>query len=116
VILYLASMLGSTLLFSFVTDKQQKYMFAAMSVFFVFFIIRVPAGVGIYWITTNIWTIGQQGIIKRSMGHHFPHLQQPPSKGKPDSGGRGAKRPRSGRGGGSGRPKGASRNPGRRGR
>ena len=76
VIVYLASMLGSTLLFSFVTDNQQKYMFAAMSVFFVFFIIRVPAGVGMYWITTNIWTIGQQGMIKRTMGHHFPLVQK----------------------------------------
>jgi YidC/Oxa1 family membrane protein insertase len=76
VLLYLASMLGSTLLFSFVVDKQQKYLFAGMSVFFVFFIVNVPVGVGIYWITTNLWTIAQQGIIKQTMGHHFPHLQR----------------------------------------
>jgi YidC/Oxa1 family membrane protein insertase len=116
VAVYLASMLGSTLLFSFVTDNQQKYMFAAMSVFFVFFIIQVPAGVGLYWITTNLWTIGQQGLIKQRMGHHFPHLQK--GKSGPQTGpapgrggdaeraapkrgsGRGA---RGGRGGGRGR-------------
>ena len=76
VALYASSMLGSTLLFSFVQDRQQKFLFAAMSVTFTFFIVRVPAGVGIYWITTNLWTIAQQGIVKRTMGHHFPVVQK----------------------------------------
>ncbi len=67
--LYVGTMLGSTLLFSFVTDRQQKYMFAAMPIFFIPFVIGVPAGVMIYWITTNVWTICQQGVIKRTMGH-----------------------------------------------
>jgi YidC/Oxa1 family membrane protein insertase len=67
--LYVGTMLGSTLLFSFVTDRQQKYMFAAMPIFFIPFVIGVPAGVMIYWITTNVWTMCQQGVIKRTMGH-----------------------------------------------
>ena len=33
--------------------------------------IGVPAGVMIYWITTNVWTICQQGVIKRTMGHRL---------------------------------------------
>jgi YidC/Oxa1 family membrane protein insertase len=116
VTLYAASMLGSTLLFSFVQDRQQKFLFAAMSVTFTFFIVRVPAGVGIYWITTNLWTIAQQGIVKRTMGHHFPvvqkeqqqkHSQQPrTSRNPPKSEGQkaaGAEKPRPARGGGSGR-------------
>jgi YidC/Oxa1 family membrane protein insertase len=69
--LYVGTMLGSTLLFSFVTDRQQKYMFAAMPIFFIPFVIGVPAGVMIYWITTNVWTICQQGVIKRTMGHRL---------------------------------------------
>ena len=76
VVLYCLSMLGSTLLFSFVQDRQQKILFASMSVIFIPFILRVPAGVGLYWITTNIWTICQQGIVKRTMGHHFPAVQK----------------------------------------
>jgi YidC/Oxa1 family membrane protein insertase len=76
VVLYCASMLGSTLLFSFVQDRQQKILFASMSVIFIPFILQVPAGVGIYWISTNIWTILQQGIVKRTMGHHFPAVQK----------------------------------------
>jgi len=69
--LYVTTMLGSTLLFSFVTDRQQKYMFAAMPIFFIPFVIGVPAGVMIYWITTNVWTMCQQGVIKRTMGHRL---------------------------------------------
>ena len=76
VVAYCLSMLGSTLLFSFVQDRQQKFLFASMSVIFIPFILRVPAGVGIYWITTNMWTIAQQGIVKRTMGHHFPAVQK----------------------------------------
>jgi YidC/Oxa1 family membrane protein insertase len=68
-------MLGSTLLFSFVTDRQQKYMFAAMPIFFIPFVIGVPAGVMIYWITTNVWTMCQQGVIKRTMGHKLRPAQ-----------------------------------------
>ena len=76
VLLYSSSMLGSTLLFSFVQDRQQKYLFASMSVIFIPFILRVPAGVGVYWITTNIWTIGQQYTIQK--------LVPPPVVATPD--------------------------------
>jgi YidC/Oxa1 family membrane protein insertase len=91
IILYVTTMLGSTLLFSFVTDKQQKYMLAAMPVIFVPFVLNFSTGVMIYWITSNLWTIGQQGMIKRTMGHRFP---QPAGKsgpsGKGGSSGKGA--------------------------
>jgi YidC/Oxa1 family membrane protein insertase len=91
IILYVGSMLGSTLLFSFVTDKQQKYMLAAMPIIFVPFVLNFSTGVMIYWITSNFWTIGQQGMIKRTMGHRFP---QPAAKGgstgKGGSSGKGA--------------------------
>ena len=116
VVLYCLSMLGSTLLFSFVQDRQQKILFASMSFIFIPFILRVPAGVGIYWITTNLWTIAQQGIVKRTMGHHFPavqkderekHAQQPrTSRNPPKSEGGGA--------GSSAKAKGPSRSPSRR--
>jgi YidC/Oxa1 family membrane protein insertase len=111
-LIYLASMLGSTLLFSFATDNRQKYMFAGMSVFFVFFILQVPVGVGIYWITTNLWTIAQQGIIKETMGHHFPHLQKGSDRGGEGKGGPpdGGSRSRARR-----RPSGGSSPAGRRG-
>jgi len=73
--IYLLSMLGTSLLFSLIPDKNQRYMFAGMAVVFSLFIKNFTVGLVIYWITTNLWTIGQQGLIKRTMGHRFPHLQ-----------------------------------------
>ena len=91
---YSLSMLGSTLLFSFVQDRQQKILFASMSVIFIPFIIQVPAGVGLYWITTNLWTIAQQGVVKRTMGHHFPVVQkQEQEKTKATTGRRSSRTP-----------------------
>ena len=130
--LYVGSMLGSTLLFSFVTDRQQKYMLAAMPIVFVPFVLNFTTGVMIYWITSNFWTIGQQGMIKRTMGHRFP---QPAAKGGSSgkggdkgggSSGKGAEKGGGGKGGGkpvgeassAPRPRGAGRRtsqqPGRR--
>jgi YidC/Oxa1 family membrane protein insertase len=84
--LYVGSMLASTLLFSFVTDRQQKYMLAAMPIIFVPFVLNFSTGVMIYWITSNFWTLGQQGMIKRTMGHRFPQ-----AAGKGDAGAGGSK-------------------------
>jgi YidC/Oxa1 family membrane protein insertase len=107
--LYVGSMLASTLLFSFVTDRQQKYMLAAMPIVFVPFVLRFTTGVMIYWITSNFWTLGQQGMIKRTMGHRFPPpAGKTPAKKDGGGGGGGSK------GGGSKpvpEPSGTARNP-----
>ncbi len=99
IVLYVGSMLGSTLLFSFVQDRQQKYMLAAMPLVFVPFVLRFSTGVMIYWVTSNFWTLGQQGMIKRTMGHRFP---QPAGKGGGGSSGKGAQKGDGGGGKGGG--------------
>ncbi len=38
-----------------------------LPVVFVVILYRYPAGLLVYWITTNMWTIGQQYVIKRRM-------------------------------------------------
>ena len=43
-------------------------IFMALPFVFVTFVIQFPAGLLVYWITTNIWTIGQQAIIKKRLG------------------------------------------------
>ena len=35
---------------------------------FVTFIINFPAGLMVYWITTNCWTIVQQLIVRKTVG------------------------------------------------
>jgi YidC/Oxa1 family membrane protein insertase len=40
----------------------------AMPLLFVLFVIRFPAGLLVYWITTNAWTMVQQFALKRIIG------------------------------------------------
>jgi YidC/Oxa1 family membrane protein insertase len=34
---------------------------------FVVILYRYPAGLLVYWITTNLWTVGQQFLIRRRL-------------------------------------------------
>ncbi len=69
IVLYVGTQLGSSLLMSSPTmDQTQRRIMLIMPLFFVVFIINFPAGVIVYWITTNTWTIGQQYIVKRRLG------------------------------------------------
>ena len=40
----------------------------ALPFLFVGFVFRFPAGLIMYWITTNVWTIGQQQFLRRVVG------------------------------------------------
>ena len=68
IVLYVGSQLVSTLLMSATADKNQRMIFLALPFFFVAFIWQFPAGLLVYWITTNLWTIVQQSIIKKRLG------------------------------------------------
>jgi YidC/Oxa1 family membrane protein insertase len=72
IVLYVGSQLASTLLMSTTTDRTQRIIFLALPFLFVTFIIRFPAGLLVYWITTNLWTILQQTIIRRRLGPMRP--------------------------------------------
>jgi YidC/Oxa1 family membrane protein insertase len=68
---YVASQLGSTLLMPTGADPQQQMMrrlFMVMPFIFVFFVIRFPVGLMLYWISTNLWTVGQQATLRKLMG------------------------------------------------
>ncbi len=67
-VLYVVSQLISTeLMLSAQTDKSQKMLMRAMPIMFVFFLFNFPAGLFVYWVTTNVWTIGQQLLIRKVM-------------------------------------------------
>ncbi|MBO0745492.1 MAG: membrane protein insertase YidC, partial [Candidatus Dormibacteraeota bacterium] len=69
ILLYVGTQVGSSLLMSSAQmDKMQRQIMLVLPVFFVIFIINFPAGVIVYWITTNLWTIVQQWIVKRRLG------------------------------------------------
>ena len=49
------------------TTGPQRYIFLALPLLFAPVIANQPAGLAIYWITTNFWSLGQQVIIQRIM-------------------------------------------------
>ena len=68
ILLYVGSQLASSLLMTVSADKSQRRMMIALPLIFVAFIINFPAGLLVYWITTNLWTILQQFIVRRTVG------------------------------------------------
>lgn len=67
-VLYIGSQLGSTLLMSATADKNQRRMMMFLPLVFTLFIFKFPAGLLVYWITTNLWTVAQQYFIRRRVG------------------------------------------------
>ena len=64
-ILYVGTQLISGMVMSVTADKSQRTMMFLLPLFFVPFILNFPAGLILYWITTNFWTIGQQLVIQK---------------------------------------------------
>jgi YidC/Oxa1 family membrane protein insertase len=73
ILLYVGTQLASSLMMQTPTmDKTQRQITLLLPLFFVIFIINFPAGLLVYWITTNTWTMGQQYVIKRRIGTVTP--------------------------------------------
>ncbi len=64
-VLYIGTQLVSGLVMSVTADKSQRMMMMILPFIFVPFILNFPAGLILYWITTNFWTMGQQYTIQR---------------------------------------------------
>jgi YidC/Oxa1 family membrane protein insertase len=67
-VLYVGSQLLSSVLMSVTADRNQRMIMLALPFVFVPFIQSFPAGLIVYWITTNLWTVGQQYLIRRTAG------------------------------------------------
>ena len=93
-LLYVGSQLASSLMMSSpMMDKQQRRLMMFLPLVFVVIVINFPAGLLVYWITTNLWTMGQQYTVRRLIGTPPPPVTAG-GVGPPDDGGGG------GRGGG----------------
>ena len=64
-VLYIGTQLVSGLVMSVTADKSQRMMMMVLPFIFVPFILSFPAGLILYWITTNFWTMGQQYTIQK---------------------------------------------------
>jgi YidC/Oxa1 family membrane protein insertase len=74
IVLYVGSQLVSSLFMMTTTDRNQRFLMLGLPFFFVPFVIGFPAGLLVYWITTNLWTVGQGFIVRRLAPH--PHADQ----------------------------------------
>jgi YidC/Oxa1 family membrane protein insertase len=63
VILMVATMFLSTKLST--TDPKQSKIMYILPVVFGFISFRFEAGILLYWVTTNVWSIGQQWIVNK---------------------------------------------------
>ena len=65
VIMYVGSQLLSSVFMTTTTDRNQRMLMMALPFVFVAFVINFPAGLLVYWITTNLWTVGQGLVVRR---------------------------------------------------
>jgi YidC/Oxa1 family membrane protein insertase len=63
--LYFVTMVASMAVSAAQAEGAQRVMLFALPVIFTPLIISFPAGLIVYWITTNVWTIGQQAAVRR---------------------------------------------------
>jgi YidC/Oxa1 family membrane protein insertase len=67
ILMYVASQLISTLLMSASAEPSQRWMMLLLPLIFVVILFRYPAGLLVYWITTNLWTIAQGFVVRRTI-------------------------------------------------
>jgi YidC/Oxa1 family membrane protein insertase len=58
------------------TSGAQRYIFMALPIAFAPLIVSQPAGLGLYWIATNIWSLGQQVVVQRIMPAPKPPTEE----------------------------------------
>jgi YidC/Oxa1 family membrane protein insertase len=75
-VIYAASQVSSTYFMSATMDKTQRYLMMVLPIFFITFLLRFPMGLVIYWVTTNLWTVGQ-GLVTRRLTQKTPPAAQP---------------------------------------
>lgn len=76
-VLYVGSQLGSTIVsLTPTTDGAQRKLMLALPFLFVPFIVNFPAGLLLYWITTNTWTFGQSVVVRKLRAARLPEEGQ----------------------------------------
>jgi YidC/Oxa1 family membrane protein insertase len=75
-VVYVVSQVASGYFASVSAQRSQRILLMVLPVFFVPVITRFPVGLLMYWMTTNLWTVGQ-GVITRRM---VPKPEPPPKR------------------------------------
>jgi YidC/Oxa1 family membrane protein insertase len=87
IVLYVGTQLAASLVTAISADPTQRNIMLALPFVFAIFIVNFPAGLIVYWITTNVWTIGQQLAVKKLYPKPEPRdFSEEPEKDKPARG------------------------------
>jgi YidC/Oxa1 family membrane protein insertase len=92
-VVYVASQLTSSYYMSTAMQRAQRILLLVLPIVFIPFILNFPAGLMIYWLTTNLWTTGQGVVTRRLMprpdltalqkrSSRTPPKEEPPAKRK----------------------------------
>ncbi len=63
---YAGSQISSTYFMGATMDKTQRNIMMVLPLAFITVVSRFPVGLVIYWMTTNLWTVGQ-GLVTRRL-------------------------------------------------
>jgi YidC/Oxa1 family membrane protein insertase len=64
IVLFIGTQMGAGLVMSTrVQDRNQRLIMFGLPFLFAPFVATFPAGLAVYWIATNIWTLGQQWVV-----------------------------------------------------
>jgi YidC/Oxa1 family membrane protein insertase len=89
IVLYVGTQLAASAVTAVSADPTQKRIMYALPFVFTIFIINFQAGLIVYWITTNVWTIGQQLLVRKLYPKPEPLdprdavAETKPARGKP---------------------------------
>jgi YidC/Oxa1 family membrane protein insertase len=89
ILIYIVTQLGASAVTAISADPMQRRIMFALPFVFVIFIINFEAGLIVYWITTNVWTIGQQLLVRKlypkpePIGPRDEEAERKPARGKP---------------------------------
>ena len=88
VLLYIGTQLGASAVTAISADPTQRRIMFALPFVFTVFIVNFEAGLIVYWITTNVWTVGQQLLVRKLYPKPEPigppeEEEAKPARGKP---------------------------------
>ena len=76
--IYAGSQVASTYFMGATMDKTQRRIMMVLPLVFLTVVARFPVGLIIYWMTTNLWTVGQ-GLITRRLVPKTPAARTAPA-------------------------------------
>ncbi len=84
IVLFVGTQLGAGLVMSSrVQDRNQRLIMFGLPLVFAPFVATFPAGLAVYWISTNVWTLGQQWVVHTFFPPPEPKTPEQIAEAKP---------------------------------